>query len=84
MCDNISVVFCVNSGSSKCCDLICLVRDLFFVCAFFCIDIRLFHVPGVQNIGPDMLSRGRVSEFRALFSDACQSATPIPFAYHNL
>jgi hypothetical protein len=80
-CDNISVVYCVNSGSSKCPHLMQLVRDLFFACAFFCVDIRLVHIPGVNNVGADLLSRLRVEEFRRVFPMTSPYPTSVPALY---
>jgi hypothetical protein len=71
-CDNMAVVFSVNNGSSKNPEIMGLIRGLFFVCSFFSFDIKLVHVPGILNLGPDMLSRLKIQEFLALFpqSDA--------------
>jgi hypothetical protein len=82
-CDNISVVYCVNSRSSKCPHLMQLVRDIFFACAFFCVDIRLVHIQGVYNVGADLLSRLRVEEFRrvCLWTSPCPTSIPAQYKY---
>ena len=56
-CDNLAMVHSVNKGTSKNPAIMSLVRDLYFVCSHFNFDIRLTHLAGVLNIGPDLLSR---------------------------
>ena len=56
-CDNLAVVFSVNNGTSKNHDIMALIRDLFFIGSFFSFDVRLIHVAGTLNVGPDLLSR---------------------------
>jgi hypothetical protein len=69
-CDNMSVVFAVNAGTSKCGHIMTLIRELFFTAAKFNFDIRLVHVPGITNIAADLLSRGKVTTFLASFPEA--------------
>ena len=73
-CDNESVVSIVNSGSSKCGEIMALVRSLFFIAVKFNFDIRLRHVSGVLNIDADLLSRGRLDEFLKLRGGRCAAA----------
>ena len=62
-CDNESVVNIINSGSSKCRDLMCLVRILHTICVQFNFELKLVHIAGVENVGADRLSRLEVSKF---------------------
>ena len=55
-CDNSSVVTIVNSGASRCPQVMRLVRALFDVCVFYDFDVRLRHEPGVENLAADRLS----------------------------
>ena len=74
-CDNQSVVAIVNSGTSKCELIMTLVRLLFDVAVSNNFDLKLIHVPGVENVAADMLSRGRVKDYLALFTNALIDAT---------
>jgi hypothetical protein len=83
-CDNMTIVHAVNNGSSKNHDIMALIRDLFFTGSFFSFDIRLTHVPGVLNIGPDLLSRLNITRFREHFPDANPEPTYINPEYLKL
>ena len=72
-----TIVHSVNNGTSKNHDIMNLIRDLFFVCSFFSFDVRLTHVAGVLNIGPDLLSRLKIQEFRNTFPKAAKQPTYI-------
>jgi hypothetical protein len=63
-CDNMAIVYCVNTGTSKCPKLMVLIRSLFLIACNHNFELRLEHVPGVDNIGPDRLSRLDMSAFR--------------------
>ena len=63
-CDNMSIVSCVNSGSSKCQLIMKLIRKLFYLAVEFNFDVRLFHIAGIVNIAPARLSRLNVLAFR--------------------
>ena len=63
-CDNLAIVYCVNSGSSKCPKLMVLIRTLFSLACKHNFEVRLQHVPGLDNIGPDRLSRLDMKAFR--------------------
>jgi hypothetical protein len=69
-CDNQSVVAIVNSGTSKCPQVMCLVRSLFYIAVKFNFDIKLVHVPGIDNRAADMLSRDSVNNFLSEFGDS--------------
>ena len=69
-CDNMAVVSCVNSGTSKCIHIMKLIRQPFFVAASYGFDVRLNHIAGNDNVGPDRLSRLDLNAFRV----ACPGA----------
>jgi hypothetical protein len=76
-CDNESVVNIVNSGTSKCRDLMCLVRVLHTICVENNFEVRLVHIAGVENIGADKLSRLEVLGFFKAFP-GIYDRDPIP------
>lgn len=77
-CDNSSVVYCVNQGTSKSPAVMTLIRQLFFMAARFNFDLRLIHVAGVLNVAADLLSRLRVVEFRKGFPGSDVNGAEIP------
>ena len=77
-CDNQSMVYCVNNGSSKCPHVMYLVRRLFYVAASCNFDVRMVHVAGVSNVAADLLSRLRLEEFRRVFPDADMVGCAVP------
>jgi hypothetical protein len=80
-CDNLGVVYSVNNGTSKNPPIMSLIRDLFFVSSHFSFDIKLKHLPGILNVGPDLLSRLKIEEFRRKFPDMAVTPTPIHPTY---
>jgi hypothetical protein len=80
-CDNLAIVHSVNNGTSKNHNIMSLIRDLFFVGSHFAFDIRLKHLPGVTNVGPDLLSRLRFTQFHQTFPEADKLAAHVPASY---
>jgi hypothetical protein len=66
-CDNESVVSIVNTGTSKCDLVMELVRSLFDTVVQHNFDLKLVHIPGVDNIAADMLSRGHIDLYKSTF-----------------
>ena len=62
-CDNESVTYIVNSGTSRDPEIMKLMRTLFFICASHNIEFKCQHIPGKLNIGSDHLSRDRIDHF---------------------
>jgi hypothetical protein len=62
-----------------------LLRQLLKPCTLTClknnIRISAYHIPGVENVGPDLLSRGKINEFLEKFPEASRSPTNIPGAH---
>ena len=56
-CDNIAVMYVVNSGSSNDVNIMNLVRSLFYITAHSNLEIRVRHISGSCNILSDALSR---------------------------
>lgn len=64
--DNSSIVTAVNNGTSKCKDLMLLIRELYYICIEFNFECRYMHVQGIFNTSADALSRGWLDKFRTL------------------
>ena len=77
-CDNQSVVSIVNSGTSKCDQVMLLVRALVGTAVSCNFDLKLVHVPGVSNVAADLLSRGKIDQFHSLFTICRVDATSLP------
>ena len=69
--DNIAVVECINSQSSRSPALMVWLRKLFLIVVLNDISVRARHVAGVTNCAADALSRGLVQEFRRIRPSAC-------------
>ena len=83
-CDNQSVVDVINSGYSKDAELMHLLRSLFFITANLQISLRAAHIPGVENIGANAISRDNLMLFHLQVSEARPSPTPLPAAALDL
>lgn len=62
--DNYAVVYILNKQSSKDPSIMSLVRRFVLCCMKHNILIKAIHIPGKENILPDLLSRFQVQEFR--------------------
>jgi len=79
-CDNMAVVYIVNSGTSKDPDMMCLVRSLFFVCASHDLEVSCVYIASKANNIADALSRLDIVQFRHAAPAASALCTPIvPF-----
>jgi hypothetical protein len=70
------MVHAVMKGGSRHPEIMSLLRTLSFIAAQHNFQYRVEHLPGHQNVGPDHLSRGRVSDFQALFPTSNPLPTP--------
>ena len=81
--DNMAVVIALNKRSAKDPRLAHLLRCLFFFEAHFGFEHEAQHIPGINNVGADALSRGDLTRFHSLFSQAKDQPTskvPEPLA----
>ena len=69
-CDNEAVVFILQTGTSKCPQIMNLVRSLFYICEQFNIECSAEHIPGLKNEIADALSRLELSKFLLLVPHA--------------
>jgi hypothetical protein len=67
----------VLKGDSREQELMQLIRCLSYLAATHQFLYTLVHVPGINNVAADLLSRLKVDEFRQQFPNAQPSATPI-------
>lgn len=82
-CDNLSVVYIINSGTSTNSDIMTLVRSLFYYCAHHNIQCRAQWVKGSTNTNADDLSRLRIKEFLDNNPHACEMSLPKPIVYND-
>ena len=77
-CDNSSVVAAVNKQYTKEKTAMHLLRGLWFFVAYFDMDIRCKHIPGVTNTTADHLSRNNLHQFFSLHPQASRHPSPLP------
>ena len=74
--DNMAVVTTVQSLNARDRLLCQLLRCLHFYSAHFDFSFTASHVPGIQNVAADALSRGNVSLFSSLFPQVPEAVIP--------
>ena len=78
-CDCMPVVQAIQKRSSRNPSSMHLLRHLSLTAARYQFDFRCEHIPGVENVAADLLSRyGDCPQFRALFPHASNDMTPEP------
>ena len=79
-CDNTGAVSAINKGFTKEKIAMHLLRCLWFFAALFQIRITATHIPGINNVAADMLSRNLLAEFQKAYPQVSQfpSFVPIP------
>ncbi|CAG2197904.1 unnamed protein product [Mytilus edulis] len=77
-CDNMSSVYIINKGRSKCNVIMNLVRRLTWCAAKFNFVVHAAHVPGKENNIADALSRYQMKRFRQLAPDASPNQCTCP------
>ena len=81
-CDNLTIVQILQKGTSPVCDLMVLVRALFYICAKHNLECTAVHIEGIRNNIADALSRLRLDTFKSLVPDSEETPTiplDIPF-----
>ncbi|KAK3102095.1 hypothetical protein FSP39_008693 [Pinctada imbricata] len=76
--DNIAVVYIINSQTSKNPTLMKLVRRLVLTALKYNILFKASHIPGVQNVASDKLSRSQIADFKELFPEMSAQPTIVP------
>ena len=76
--DNEAVVAILNKQSSKCANIMQLVRFFVLQCLKHNVAFKARHIPGIDNNIADSLSRFQEARFRALAPNAERQGSPIP------
>ena len=82
--DNLPITQIWDKGTTKCKDLMCLVRTLYLVAARLEFTVTMKHIPGSSNVIADSLSRFQMAKFREAAPRADPSPTTIPAAVWSL
>lgn len=82
--DNAAVVHIINKQSSKDTQIMVLVRRLVLAAMKFNILLKATHIPGKNNVLPDLLSRLQIVQFQSAAGNMDPDPTPIPVRLLNL
>lgn len=82
--DSLAVVHIINKMSSKDSVVMSLIRRLVLACLEYNILFRAEHIPGKQNILPDLLSHLQVEKFSKLAPHMDRYHTIIPRKYLDI
>ncbi|XP_065189453.1 uncharacterized protein LOC135820075 [Sycon ciliatum] len=75
--DNEAVAAVLKSGTSRCPNVMSLLRQLFFICAEGNFMVTARHIPGTTNILADALSRQDFKRFHSCHPTAAHMPTPV-------
>ena len=78
VCDNMAVVACITSGSSRDQLVMHLLRSLWLISAHYQFDACAIHIPGQQNVAADALSRNHLTHFLSLLPQANHAPSQLP------
>ena len=84
LCDNMAVVCAVNKKSARDPALSTLLRILCILCAIYNVSLVARHLPGVENLAADALSRDRLPLFFSQNPQASPTPTLIPSPLREL
>ena len=79
--DNGAIVAVINKLYSKDATLRNLLRPITLLCLDINVQVIARHVPGQDNVVPDLLSRGRIQEFKAKFPYMAEQPSVIPVCH---
>ena len=77
-CDNLGLVAAISKGSSRDKDVMRLLRCMWFLVAYFDIDLHTEHIAGVDNTTADQLSRNYMQSFFSSHPQVSLLPTPLP------
>ena len=77
-CDNLGLVVAISKGSSQDKDVMCLLRCMWFLVAYFDIDLHAEHIARVSNITADQLSRNYMQSYFSSHPQVSLLPTPLP------
>ena len=76
--DNLAAVHIINKQTSKCPRIMSLLRFFVLQCLKYNVSFKAIHIPGVDNIIADALSRFQMVRFREAAPTAALRGIPIP------
>ena len=82
--DNMAVVQVINKQTGKDRNIMKLLRRFIVHCLKFSILFRAKHVPGIDNVLSDKLSRLQIAEFHRLAPQMDQFPVEVPPAMFNI
>lgn len=77
-CDNLAVVNIWSAQSCKSPEIMAVLRKLFYIAAQHEFTVHIKHIPGVNNVLADCLSRSQISKFFTLAPLASSHPTEVP------
>ena len=77
-CDNLAIVNIWSAQSSKCPEIMAILRKLFFISAKHEFTVNIKHIPGVDNVLADCLSRLQLKKFFQLIPNANHTPIEVP------
>ena len=77
-CDNLGLVVAISKGSSRDKVVMRLLRCMWFLVAYFDIDLHTEHIAGVNNTTADQLSRNHMQSFFSSHPQVSLLPTPLP------
>ena len=83
-CDNLGVVQLVNSGYSRVPQIMHLLRCLFFIRAYFELELWAVHIPGKENTLADAISHNDLLYFFSQVPGAANSWEVVPLTLLSL
>ena len=84
LCDNAAVIEIINAKTSKCKEIMHLLRCLYFFLAYYDCTLRAVHIPGVLNVAADAISRNRIQVLHQTVPTAQQQPDQVPRALWDL
>ena len=82
--DNLAVVGIINKQTSKCPQIMKLLRNFVLQCLLYNVSFRSKHIPGAQNHIADALSRSQMTRFKELAPSAASQGLQVPKFLWNL
>ena len=78
--DNLATVCILNKKKANIPTAMSLLRHLTITCLQFQIMVKAKHIPGVNNVKADLISRGRICKFLHQFPMPKRAPTPLPLS----
>ena len=82
--DNLALVYIINRKSASDRIMLALLRVFVILCVSIDLEVKATHVPGVQNVAADLLSRGKINEFKRISRNVDYESASIPGSFWSL